>query len=186
MATINKVVPTPSSEVNTKDPAGQIRSLGSNFGAFFSNALERQNSTEKNESKPAGALTPPAGTTPSLSLPPVYIPMKFQLEENYHERALGLREYRQQLLASNIANADTPGYKARDFDVQEALRNGKTKDNVELKYSNDALNNVDGNTVDMDAERAKFMENAIMYEYEVDRVKGEFKDMQELLKNLPY
>ena len=119
-----------------------------------------------------------------------YIPgldlQKKQLEENYHERILGLREYRQMVLASNIANADTPGYKARDFDITKAIRDGKTNKNVELLYTNEEMNNVDGNTVNLDVERAKFMENAILYEYEVDRVKEEFKDMENLLRNLPY
>jgi len=45
---------------------------------------------------------------------------------------------------------------------------------------------VDGNTAEMDVERAKFTENALMYEYEVDRVKGHYKDMEDLLKNTPY
>lgn len=129
------------------------------------------------------------GTVPKPELP-AYIPglnlQRQQLEENYHERILGLREYRQQVLASNIANADTPGYKARDFDILEAIRSGKTRQNVELLYTNSATNNVDGNTVSLDTERAKFMENALLYEYEVDRVKGEFKDMENLLRNLPY
>jgi flagellar basal-body rod protein FlgB len=38
----------------------------------------------------------------------------------------------------------------------------------------------------MDVERAKFAENALMYEYEVDRVKGFYKSMDDLLKNTPY
>ena len=42
-------------------------------------------------------------------------------EHGFQETALGLRAYRQQLIASNIANADTPGYKAVDIDFQEAL-----------------------------------------------------------------
>ena len=45
---------------------------------------------------------------------------------NIHERTLALRAYRQELLASNIANADTPGYKAVDIDIARALRNGQS------------------------------------------------------------
>ncbi len=107
-------------------------------------------------------------------------------KDSFHERALGLRAYRQQLLASNIANADTPGYKAVDIDIQEALRAGKTPQSVDIKYAVPSQGSVDGNTVDMDSERAKFMENAIMFEYEVDRVKGHYKDMDDLLKGIPY
>lgn len=119
-----------------------------------------------------------------------YIPrlnvQKKQLEENYHERILSLREYRQQILASNIANADTPRYKAKDFDIAKAIRTGQTSNNVELLYSSEVTNNIDGNTVNLDVERSKFMEDAILYEYEVDRVREEFRDMENLLKNLPY
>ncbi|MBI1773551.1 MAG: flagellar basal body rod protein FlgB [Burkholderiales bacterium] len=109
------------------------------------------------------------------------------MEENIlHERALALRAYRQQLLASNIANADTPGYKAVDIDIQEAIRTGKTIDNVQIKYVMPSQGNVDGNTVEMDREMAKFTENALMYQYQVDRVRSHYKDMEELLKNTPY
>ena len=106
---------------------------------------------------------------------------------NMHETALALRAYRQQLLASNIANADTPNYKAVDIDIADALRNGRsTPSEVPLKYVVPSQGSVDGNTVEMDVERAKFAENALMYEYEVDRVKGHYQMQQELLKNLPY
>jgi flagellar basal-body rod protein FlgB len=107
--------------------------------------------------------------------------------DNIHERALGLRAYRQEILASNIANADTPGYKAVDIDIPAALRNGQSVgSHIPLKYHVPSQGSVDGNTVEMDVERAKFAENALMYEYEVDRVRGEYKDMEELFKNLPY
>lgn len=131
-------------------------------------------------------------------------------EHGFQESVLGLRAYRQQLIASNIANADTPGYKAVDIDFQEALRIARSASNTSplmlsttvsghisaqvsssappypLKYSSPSQQNVDGNTVDMDVERAKFAENAIMYEYSLDRVKGHFMMMQDLLKNLPF
>ena len=107
-------------------------------------------------------------------------------EPGIHERALALRAYRQELLASNIANADTPNYKAVDIDVKEALQNNTPLSQVAIKYSNNRQASVDGNTVDMDVERVKFMENSLMYEYAVDEVRGEFKSMSELLQNLPY
>ncbi|MCH8618729.1 flagellar basal body protein [Undibacterium sp. TS12] len=110
-----------------------------------------------------------------------------EVEENIlHERALALRAFRQQLLASNIANADTPGYKAVDFDIQEAIRAGKTIANVQIKYVVSGQSNIDGNTVETDREMAKFTENALMYQYQVDRVRSHYKDMEELLKNTPY
>ncbi len=107
-------------------------------------------------------------------------------EQSLNERALGLRAYRQELLASNIANADTPNYKAVDIDINEALRTGKTKDDVQVQYRVPTQSSADGNTVDMDIERSQFSQNALMYEYTVDRVRGHYKEMEELLKNLPY
>ena len=107
-------------------------------------------------------------------------------EQSLNERALGLRAYRQELLASNIANADTPNYKAVDIDINDALRTGKTKEDVQVQYRLPAQGSADGNTVDMDVERAQFSQNALMYEYTVDRVRGHYKEMEDLLKNLPY
>ncbi|MDA8254784.1 MAG: flagellar basal body rod protein FlgB [Betaproteobacteria bacterium] len=128
--------------------------------------------------------------------------------EDIHEVALGLRAYRQQLLASNIANADTPGYKAVDIDFQEALRIAQTAmqggavklsttaaghlsapaptqySNIPLKYHVPQQAGIDGNTVEMDVERAKFTENALRYQFSLDRVSGHYKDLLALLKDL--
>ncbi|MDP5239495.1 flagellar basal body rod protein FlgB [Uliginosibacterium sp. 31-16] len=126
-------------------------------------------------------------------------------EHSFQETALGLRAYRQQLIASNIANADTPGYKAVDIDFQEALRiaqsggtplpmattsashiMGQTPNasSYPLKYHVPSQESVDGNTVEMDVERAKFAENSIMYEFTLDRVSGHYKMMSELFQSL--
>ena len=129
-------------------------------------------------------------------------------EHGFQETALGLRAYRQQLVASNIANADTPGYKAVDIDFQEALRIARSVSNTSplvlsattpghiagqaqfsappypLKYPTPPQPGADGNTVDMDIERAKFSENSLMYEFTLDRVKGHFKHLMEMLQNL--
>lgn len=106
----------------------------------------------------------------------------------FHETALGLRAQRQQLLASNIANADTPNYKARDIDFTSALqgvlaRNGQPPSpltataalhfagtaetgpgGAPLLYRDPLQGSVDGNTVDMDIERNQFTDNALRYE----------------------
>lgn len=47
---------------------------------------------------------------------------KLDAELNFHQAALRVRNQRQELLASNIANADTPQYKARDIDFQSAMQ----------------------------------------------------------------
>lgn len=107
-------------------------------------------------------------------------------EPSLHERALALRAYRQEILASNIANADTPNYKAVDIDIKEALQKGTPLSDVPIKYQTNKAPGIDGNTVDMDMERQKFAENTLMYEFAVDKVRGKYKSMSDLLQNLPY
>ena len=89
--------------------------------------------------------------------------MRFQTE------ALKLRSQRQELLAANIANADTPGYKAVDFDFGKALNAAATTTGgptaaPEVLYRQPAQASLDGNSVDMDAERAAFADNTVRYE----------------------
>lgn len=101
-------------------------------------------------------------------------------------KALDLRAYRQQVLASNIANADTPGYKARDLDFRAAMQNamaGKAAGSLPLAttssghvqgfapagpatllFRTETQSAVDGNTVDMDVERSQIAENSMQYE----------------------
>ena len=125
--------------------------------------------------------------------------------EDFLETVLMVRAYRQQLIASNIANADTPNYKAVDIDFQEALRiapgaaasapvalaltsarhlPGTAAASVPplpLKHPIPSQAGADGNTVDMDAETAKFAENAVMYEFTLGRVSDHNKHMMEML-----
>jgi flagellar basal-body rod protein FlgB len=104
----------------------------------------------------------------------------------FQQRALDLRVYRQQVLAGNIANADTPHYKARDFDFTQALQQavaGRAGNSLkmartharhlegtsdgglpELKYRVPLQDAADGNTVEMDVERTEFAENALQYQ----------------------
>ena len=118
----------------------------------------------------------------------------------FHQTALSLRSSRQELLASNIANADTPNYKARDVDFASALQNamsgtatklpvvtssamhlegntGSTLFGSPVMYRRPVQPSADGNTVDMDVERAQFADNALRYEASVKFVSDELKDM---------
>jgi flagellar basal-body rod protein FlgB len=105
---------------------------------------------------------------------------------DFQAQALTLRSERQRLLASNIANADTPGYIARDMNFAQALReasgsadaasalatsqaghigtgaNGRLDST--LNYASASQTNLDGNSVDMDRERASFADNSVKYE----------------------
>ena len=114
----------------------------------------------------------------------------------FHQNALNLRAFRQQLLASNIANADTPGYKARDIDFAAALSDASAGRTVSLRVNNDkhlgastrdepaaALYrsaqqpSIDGNTVDMDVERNRFAENAVHYDANLSFLNSQIKLM---------
>jgi flagellar basal-body rod protein FlgB len=95
---------------------------------------------------------------------------------------LKLRAQRQQLLASNIANADTPGYKAVDFDFAAAVSRAKASRltlattspghlagrggaaGIDVKYRIPVQDSIDGNTVEVDREVSLFTQNAIAYQ----------------------
>jgi flagellar basal-body rod protein FlgB len=105
---------------------------------------------------------------------------------NFQAQALELRSERQRLVASNIANADTPGYVARDMDFAAALREATgtaatagqmnvtsaghlqpaagARAEANLRYATPSQTNLDRNTVDMDRERASFADNSVKYE----------------------
>lgn len=107
----------------------------------------------------------------------------------FHSTALGLRSERQQLLASNIANADTPDYKARDIDFQKALKAAlaapqsatgspaAAAPQPQILYRAVLQPSADSNTVDMDVERAQFAENATRYEANLTFLNGQIKAM---------
>jgi len=99
-----------------------------------------------------------------------------------HDNALLLFERRTQLLSENIANVDTPGYKAKDIDFDQVLQNQQAqsvklnathKGHIDLSqdaYSEDIefrqvdQSSADGNTVDMQKEKAAFAENTVRYQ----------------------
>jgi len=118
----------------------------------------------------------------------------------FHQTALSLRASRQELLASNIANADTPNYKAKDIDFASALQGalsgstanlsmvttspshlaGTTGESVmgsPVMYRNVLQPSADGNTVDMDVERAQFADNALRYEASVKFISEQVKSV---------
>jgi flagellar basal-body rod protein FlgB len=121
-------------------------------------------------------------------------------------QAMDLRTQRHQTLASNIANADTPNYKARDFSFEEAMRNsmaGRTEAGgialnttssghlqgsglsgpAALKFRSETQSAVDGNTVDMDVERSHIAENALQYQIVSQLISEKFKGMRSALSS---
>lgn len=101
----------------------------------------------------------------------------------FQAEALKLRSARQELLSSNIANADTPNYKAVDFDFASALKEavaapaGKDAPQPTLLYRNPPQAALDNNTVDMDAERAQFADNTVRYEAALRFLNAQIKTM---------
>jgi flagellar basal-body rod protein FlgB len=122
----------------------------------------------------------------------------------FNEAALSLRSQRQQVLASNIANADTPNYKARDIDFASALQGVMARtappagvlaatsaghiggaaqagemlpDGTALKYRGVVQGAVDGNTVDMDVERNQFADNAVRYEAGITMINHQIRSL---------
>ena len=125
---------------------------------------------------------------------------------DFHSDALLLRAERQRVLASNIANADTPGYVARDFNFAKTLQaaqgeNGSVRQALQaastthsqhmplptekfgtdgkgrLGYSLTSQPSLDNNTVDLDRERANFVDNAVRYEATLRFLNGSAKTM---------
>jgi flagellar basal-body rod protein FlgB len=113
-----------------------------------------------------------------------------------HAQALPLREQRLKLIASNLSNADTPGYKAVDLDFDAALRSAQgqqstpldTTNTVHFPTGNDGLNpfqvvraglqpNLDGNTVDGDVERAAYGRAALEYRASMSFVESKVRGM---------
>lgn len=125
---------------------------------------------------------------------------------DFQARALLLRSERQRTIASNIANVDTPGFVARDYKFGDALKGVMSGDkgyvvstgqartaaghlpfsrigelshqnDPELGYSVQAQPNLDQNTVDLDRERANFVDNTVRYEAALRFINGQAKTM---------
>ncbi len=122
---------------------------------------------------------------------------------DFHSQALTLRSERQRLIAGNIANADTPGYQARDFDFAATLRaargdaasgSGIARDVMNpsgssgrlapvLRYVQPAQTQLDSNTVDMDRERGNFMDNALKYDATLRFINGSVRTTLDAMKS---
>ena len=123
---------------------------------------------------------------------------------DFHGQALSLRAERQRLIASNIANADTPGYVARDIDFAKALREATgssgsapglhttqqqhlagqvgARSESGLLYATPSQNQIDRNTVDMDRERANFVDNSVKYEATLRFINGGVRTMLDAIR----
>lgn len=106
-----------------------------------------------------------------------------------HGAALSVRSQRMGLLASNIANASTPGYKAKDIDFREALDTIETQGaqgtgaiDGAVKYRLPLQPSLDGNTVELSTEQTAFAENAVAYQTTLAFLNGRISTITRALK----
>ena len=123
-----------------------------------------------------------------------------------HATALKLRANRAEILAANIANADTPNYKARDVDFKYVLSqaigqadalndnelavtnsrhldgSGNSSLGAELFYRTPMQPSLDGNTVDLQTERSAFMENSMMYQASLRFLNGKISGLMTAIR----
>jgi len=93
------------------------------------------------------------------------------------ERAISGAEMRQSVLAANVANANTPGYRPKDVDFHSALRaafaNGGDVENAPItETSSDAVVRADGSGLDIDVEASKLSQNGLEYQALVQAARG--------------
>lgn len=127
--------------------------------------------------------------------------MQFEDPFGIHERALLLRSQRAEVLAANLANADTPGYKARDFDFKsllagevDAASRVRTTNPMhiqpdadlvpaaQLLYRTPMQPSLDGNTVDTELEHTAFSANAIEYQASLTFINAQIGAIRKALK----
>ena len=130
----------------------------------------------------------------------------------FHQSALSIRTDRMEVIAGNLANANTPGYKAKDIDFNSAMKSalqdqkgpsrlgtnelvrtnerhlsgsGKSiASNFELQYRVPTQPDTgDGNTVEVQAERNRFLDNGLRYQASLEFINGKIKSMKKALSS---
>ena len=116
-----------------------------------------------------------------------------------HTQALALRARRAEILATNLANADTPGYQARDLDFAAVLAGQGNEGALQttdshhlggadpdfdfaLRYREPLQASLDQNTVDVQAERAAFVDNAMRYQASLTFLNGRIRGLLSALR----
>jgi flagellar basal-body rod protein FlgB len=116
------------------------------------------------------------------------------------QHTMVLRAKRAEVIASNIANADTPGYKSKGMDFQQALQQASSKQQNGMSHTNDKhfktnsslTDNLgyrtpnqpdtgDGNTVDVQVERNLYLENSLEYQASVQFLNGTIKGLRKAI-----
>ena len=127
------------------------------------------------------------------------MPIDLNKHLGVHAAALNLRSQRTEVLAANLANADTPGYRARDVDFKSALAAAASSNapvrlettraghigagtanglpGAELKYRTPLAPSLDGNTVDAQLEQSAFAENTVRYQATLSFLSSKFRGL---------
>jgi len=132
--------------------------------------------------------------------------ISFRNSVGLFESALKLRAARAEILAGNLANADTPGYQARDFNFADALKNqmgppstgdalvltqARHQDGVsgaageggmDVQFRTPTQPSLDGNTVEEQVEHAEFMQNSLEYQTSFTLLNGRFRNLMSAIK----
>jgi len=128
--------------------------------------------------------------------------ISFEAALGVHDKALALRSQRAEVLANNIANADTPGYQARDIDFRDVLMQAKAGQGVSITRTNqrhfstaNAMTmeanmmyrtpmqpSIDGNTVDLQIEQAEYAENAIAFQSSFTFLNGKLRGLMSAIR----
>jgi flagellar basal-body rod protein FlgB len=125
----------------------------------------------------------------------------FENSLGIHDNALLVRSERSSIIANNLANADTPGFKSRDIDFNAILRGeverqsslgvsqtnsrhiqGREHDGWEKLYRHPLQPSIDGNTVEENVENKNFTENAMAYNASFEFLNGKFKGLTGALR----
>jgi flagellar basal-body rod protein FlgB len=118
----------------------------------------------------------------------------------FHHKAVNLRTDRMEIITGNLANANTPGYKARDIDFKAMMQqaSGSSSHNLDRTHAKHIKGQMqaqsgleyripsqpdtgDGNTVEVQAERNKFLDNGLRYQASLLFLDGKFKGMKKAL-----
>ncbi|ABE54589.1 flagellar basal-body rod protein FlgB [Shewanella denitrificans OS217] len=128
--------------------------------------------------------------------------INFENALGVHQYSLGIRSQRAEVLSSNIANANTPHYKAQDVDFASAMQSARshqkglsmsntsekhfdltslTQQHIKYRVPNQP-DTGDGNTVDIQKEQSSFMQNALEYQMSLGFLEGKFSGMRKALR----
>ncbi|PPD32077.1 MAG: flagellar basal body rod protein FlgB [Methylomonas sp.] len=117
-----------------------------------------------------------------------------------HPQALALREKRSEILAANLANVDTPDFKARDLDFKSVLSQTMNSRNdinrtqsghlsssqtvlgADLRFRNPQQASLDGNTVEAHIEQSKYAENAVQYQASLQFISSKFSGLMTAIR----